>query len=156
MDIKSVTVGRTYWAWSQRVFGLRVRFTVTKVGYKLVHGDFYYQGNTWHGKINPDRLDKIIPNEREITLGKMGSENGQFPSYAWPGGYPILYVMDDGGILCGECMNNTSNPVHFKDEDNTRDGWLYSGGWIAEEPNEDGTDITCDHCNNVILEGDES
>jgi hypothetical protein len=30
-------------------------------------------------------------------------EKGNFPAYAWPGGYPIIYVTDDADILCADC-----------------------------------------------------
>jgi hypothetical protein len=29
--------------------------------------------------------------------------NGKFPAYAWPGGYPIIYVTTDGSVLCADC-----------------------------------------------------
>ena len=35
-------------------------------------------------------------------------ENGTFPAYAWPGGYPIVYITDDCEIICPKCKNTES------------------------------------------------
>lgn len=32
-------------------------------------------------------------------------DKGQFPAYAWPGGYPIVYVTTDGDTVCAGCLN---------------------------------------------------
>ena len=32
-------------------------------------------------------------------------EGGVLPAYAWPGGYPILYVSGDGSEWCADCAN---------------------------------------------------
>ncbi len=44
-------------------------------------------------------------------------ENGRLPSYAWPGGYPLVYVTEDGLTVCPECANepDTSDPVAYGD-----------------------------------------
>lgn len=31
--------------------------------------------------------------------------DGKYPSYAWPGGYPILYLTDCGAVICPNCAN---------------------------------------------------
>lgn len=68
------------------------------------------------------------------------------PSYAWPGGYPIMYLLDDGGTLCGDCANDPTNPTHFPDPNGKAgDGWGIVGAYVA-----DGDDAeTCDHCGKV-------
>ena len=32
-------------------------------------------------------------------------KDGKLESYAWPGGYPILYFDSDGEVLCPSCAN---------------------------------------------------
>lgn len=32
-------------------------------------------------------------------------ENGNLPSWAWPGGYPIYYVDKEGSCICPKCAN---------------------------------------------------
>jgi len=85
---------------------------------------------------------------RTELMAKVAYE-GEWSSYAWPGGYPLSYITSDGGELCPECMNDSTNPIHFMDEDDSNDGWLvvdaYSGGETDEE-------MSCDHCNKVMQE----
>ena len=61
--------------------------------------------------------------------------------YAGPGGYGLLALMDDGGILCHHCLSTEEN-VH--EDDSSRDGWGFVNAFIHWE----GPSITCDHCGN--------
>lgn len=66
------------------------------------------------------------------------------PSYAWPGGYPIGYLCDDGDYLCGACVRDRSNPVHVGGD---RDGWrLYGYDVLEGTPDDYGHEIYCAHC----------
>lgn len=39
-------------------------------------------------------------------------EKGHFPAYAWPGGYPIIYITCDGGdVLCATCADREMEKV---------------------------------------------
>jgi len=44
--------------------------------------------------------------------------------YAFPGGYQINAIMDDGEMMCHECVCDPSSPVHIGGE---RDGWRIEG-----------------------------
>lgn len=33
-------------------------------------------------------------------------ERGMLPAFAWPGGYPIVYVDNGDGELCADCASN--------------------------------------------------
>lgn len=35
------------------------------------------------------------------------AETEPFPAYAWPGGYPIVYLSADGSDWCPPCANQT-------------------------------------------------
>lgn len=70
-------------------------------------------------------------------------EHGNIPAYAWPGGYPVIVVMDDGETLCPECANDPSNPVH---EGGLADGWRMEATDIHYE----GPPEVCAHCNKEI------
>jgi hypothetical protein len=69
--------------------------------------------------------------------------------YAWPGGYPIGYLVDDGEFLCADCVNDPANPVHRHGQ---ADGWRIEGYSILEEA-EEGSDILCAHCGRILLAG---
>lgn len=72
-----------------------------------------------------------------------------WPAYAWPGGYAIAYIADDGELICADCMN-TQAEIHFLGD---ADGWRIDGamafGADADYPD---TDERCAHCNKVIQE----
>ena len=75
------------------------------------------------------------------------NHGGNLPAYAWPGGYPIFYVMDDGGTLCPHCANDPSNPVHPIETNETRgDGW----GLAGYDVNYEDPQLYCDHCGKRI------
>ncbi len=65
--------------------------------------------------------------------------------FAWPGGYEIFFITDDGGILCSPCVVKEWDEC-IEDAD-IGDGWnvtAYSHtGNIDEAEN-------CDHCYRTI------
>jgi hypothetical protein len=70
-------------------------------------------------------------------------------AYAWPGGYPIGYLVDDGEYLCASCVNDPTNPVHAG---GLADGWRLEGLDVLEGGEEDyGGRINCAHCNRAIV-----
>jgi hypothetical protein len=44
--------------------------------------------------------------------------DGMLPAYAWPGGYPVLYLDNLNDTLCAECASKTSDTaacfVHYE------------------------------------------
>jgi len=40
-----------------------------------------------------------------MDIDEMRKENGQLPSFAWPGGYPLYYLDNENSVLCPECAN---------------------------------------------------
>lgn len=64
-------------------------------------------------------------------------------AYAWPGAYPIIYVVDDGDVLCADCVNDPTNPTHFGGD---ADGWRVEGCQLHME----GAPEHCAHCNREI------
>ena len=69
-------------------------------------------------------------------------EKGEYNYYAWPGGYPLFYTTEDGGILCPKCCNE--NKELLNDE--------YDSQWfvIAYDVNYEYGELYCDHCNEKI------
>jgi hypothetical protein len=78
---------------------------------------------------------------------------GPADAYAWPGGYPIGYLVDDGEFLCAACVNDPSNSVHAGEG---ADGWRLEGLQVLEgsAADYDGP-VSCAHCGAVLVEGDE-
>lgn len=78
-------------------------------------------------------------NVQELKL-----ENGNFQAYAFPGGYPLYYIMRDGGIVCPGCMNDSTNPIHVGEQHNHQ--WQV----IGAEINYEDAFLFCEHCSNRI------
>jgi hypothetical protein len=70
--------------------------------------------------------------------------------YAWPGGYPIGYLCDDGEYLCADCVNDPTNPVHMAGD---ADGWRLEGLEALEGSalDYDGA-VLCAHCSFALVE----
>lgn len=60
--------------------------------------------------------------------------------YAWPGGYKIHALTDDGGCLCSKCCKDERDIIS---ESFAGDGWHVVGLFVHWE----GAPITCDNCN---------
>lgn len=67
--------------------------------------------------------------------------DGKYPAFAWPGGYTLHYVMDDGESLCADCANLPE--THIGGE---ADGWRIEGSDINYED----SDLCCAHCGERI------
>lgn len=63
-------------------------------------------------------------------------EDGQLASYAWPGGYPLYYLSENGLVLCPGCAN---------DEDKAEGDPV-----IAADANWEDPDFYCEDCERRI------
>lgn len=73
------------------------------------------------------------------------NEDGSLPAYAWPGGYPIFYVCQDGGTLCPACANGGNGSIAYigKSPDGIDDAqWRI----VGQEVNYEDDSLFCDHC----------
>lgn len=67
--------------------------------------------------------------------------------YAWPGGYALALVVNDGALLCPHCVEQEFSQISFAHRHKLNDGWrpeglTHSGEWDDAE--------FCDHCGNEI------
>lgn len=116
-----------------------------------------------------DEIVQALAHERDAIRwlsNKVGRAEfkEEWPAYAWPGGYTLVYFCDDGEDLCSACMNDPDNPVHFAGDEVTGspatsrrrrrswpDGWKVLDVYLAEENDrEPGEQIACAHCGAVI------
>ena len=63
--------------------------------------------------------------------------------YAWPGGYPLFAITNDGAALCKHCAKSERSSI------GTTTG---SDGWTVEalDVNWEDPDLFCDHCGTRI------
>lgn len=71
------------------------------------------------------------------NLDAMRDDAGLLPTYAWPGGYPIIYHTRRGLTICPECANKT--------EQDEIDDPVAQGDVFWEGP-----PIECDDCDRLI------
>ncbi len=67
-------------------------------------------------------------------------DDGKWPKWAWPGGYPIYYVTDDCGLLCQKCANDNLELTLGDDPQ-----WRIVAMAINYED-----EIYCDHCGDRV------
>ncbi len=74
------------------------------------------------------------------------NEDGSLPAYAWPGGYPLYYICQDGGTLCPACANGGNGSLAYTDK--SPDG-IDDSQWkvVGQEVNYEDDSLFCDHCN---------
>jgi hypothetical protein len=67
--------------------------------------------------------------------------------YAWPGGYPLFLITEDGGALCPACVRAEVRTIltAIRDDD-TRGGWYP----VAVDANWEDPELFCDHCGSRI------
>jgi hypothetical protein len=86
-------------------------------------------------------------------------EDGKFPTYAWPGGYTIIYLMADGEVLCPDCANlpeayTTKEKREAQrsgaDRDDPRDFTDKDWEIVAVDVYDEGPPLHCANCNKEI------
>jgi hypothetical protein len=66
--------------------------------------------------------------------------------YAWPGGYPLFIVCNDGACLCTDCAKKEFNQIAH----DTVKGWKTGWNAIGADINWEDTSLYCDNCGKQI------
>ena len=66
--------------------------------------------------------------------------------YAWPGGYPMFLVTNDGAALCFRCARAEYRQISTAIRHDLNDGWQVTAHGINWEDSE----LFCDHCGEQI------
>lgn len=82
----------------------------------------------------------------EIKTGLEYRETLRAGPYAWPGGYPLILVCDDGAALCFDCGRSEGPQILRAIRQNERNGWQVIGCQVHWE----GPDEECAHCSRAI------
>lgn len=84
-------------------------------------------------------------------LADLVEQWGELPAFAWPGGYPIVYLTADGGDLCPDCANRKNGSEAFiQGETQHVDSADKQWAMVAFLIHYEGEPIVCDHCNAEI------
>ena len=68
--------------------------------------------------------------------------------YAWPGGYALLAVCSDGGLLCPICCEENEKEIRASNDD-PRSAWHIVGITTTESVEEP---EQCAHCGRELLD----
>jgi hypothetical protein len=68
------------------------------------------------------------------AIRRMIRSGGKLPEFAWPGGYPMFYIMEGGDVVCPTCANKSHNINDV----------------VAGDINYENDGITCDDCGKRI------
>ncbi len=88
-------------------------------------------------------LPNEAPSARVRNLPYCGNA---LASYAWPGGYPLSYLMADGGVLCPACANGEHGSEATQDPRQDDKQWSI----VACDVYWEGPPMQCDHCSAEI------
>ena len=69
--------------------------------------------------------------------------------YAWPGGYELFGICNDGGALCCDCMRREYHLIAHSRRHKINDGWRVVAIDCAVDYD---SYIYCEHCNKTIVE----
>ena len=104
-------------------------------------------------KPNWHRLPPLRPNyakiKRDVANDNAALKAAIRQHYAWPGGYELFGICDDGGILCCDCMRQNYYQIAYARKHKIDDGWRVVT--IDCAVNYDSL-TQCDHCYKVIVE----
>ena len=73
-------------------------------------------------------------------LADIIDSDGDLPTWAWPGGYPIFYLAKDNGVLCPTCANQFKAG---RDNDEQLEP-------VAYDVNYEDAHLFCEHCSTRI------
>ena len=84
-----------------------------------------------------DRIQKEV-NPQVARLIKLRQSDGKLPAYAWPGGYPLLYLDYENSALCSSCATESMKDIvpQFRP--------------VAYDIYYEGPTLFCDQCNEEI------
>ena len=114
------------------------------------HWDF--EGDLYSEKLGystPLRTD-FKRHHRHITTGRELRSSIRAGAFAWPGGYDIGFICDDGGLLCHGCVKAELYNITHSIRTECSDGWRVVGAAIIEEHD------NCSHCNKSLGPEEES
>lgn len=79
------------------------------------------------------------------TIGdfRRAVRNGPF---AWPGGYPLYFICDDGGVLCHKCVKVERRNILSSVARHSQDGWRV----VATDINWEDSHLECEQCGKHI------
>ena len=75
--------------------------------------------------------------------------------YAWPGGYELVIVTDDGAVLCSDCVQANYDQVYREAISKERGcGWKPAAVGAIGSNIDEAEYMACGHCGKVLCDGE--
>jgi len=87
--------------------------------------------------------------ERDVRNDNTALKAAIRTKYAWPGGYELFGICDDGAVLCCDCMQREYHLIAYSRRHKIDDGWNVVAVDCAANYD---SHIYCVHCNKTIVE----
>ena len=87
--------------------------------------------------------------KRDCKYDNMALKAAIRAKFAWPGGYELFGICDDGAVLCCDCMRREYHLIAHSRRHKINDDWRVVAVECAVDYD---SLIYCDHCNKVIVE----
>lgn len=81
----------------------------------------------------------------DMTVAELDEALERGP-YAWPGGYPLFFITDDGGVLSFKTVREEYDQIRESIEEDLNDGWRV----VAVDVNWEDPELYDDHTNERI------
>lgn len=99
------------------------------------------------------KLPPLRPNyakiNRDVENNNTALKAAIRTKYAWPGGYELFGIANDGACTCCDCMRREYYQIAYSRRYKINDGWRIVA--IDSAANYDSF-IYCEHCNKIIVE----
>ena len=86
---------------------------------------------------------------RDVENDNMALKAAIRTKYAWPGGYELFGICNDGAALCCDCMRREYYSITYSRRHKINDGWRVVAIDSAAEYD---SLVQCAHCNKTIVE----
>ena len=99
--------------------------------------------------VKRDTWENGIYHERRYDFSK-SSDVARYVAqqrFAWPGGYALFAITDDGGVLCADCCRNEYVTIR---EAYRGDGWFCEAADCMANVDYEPDEFRCSHCSEVI------
>ena len=106
---------------------------------------------TDYNRLNPGRVWRTY--NYDLDNGADIAKYVARTRYAWPGGYELFAITNDGAALCHDCCRSEFRLIAESVRDNPSDAYGYCDGWrvIAVDSTASLDDsLWCDHCDRHI------
>ena len=98
---------------------------------------------------NPPLREKYSWHFRNIETVAQFKATLRAGQYAFPGGYELLFIANDGGAICFDCAKKEFHLIADSIRNGHNDGWRIVTCDMVDLY-EDG--LACDHCGRIMVE----